>query len=216
MKAARDPHGEWLVTGPPSAQQTIVLAHGAGQGMDSPFMNHIAEGLGKLGHRVVRFEFPYMQRRRAEGRRFAPDRMPRLIQAWQDVVAEIGSDRLIIGGKSMGGRIASHLVLKRPTSGLVCLGYPFHPPGKPDQLRVENLLGLRTPTLILQGERDAFGHVGEVASYGLPSAIDIQWLPDGDHSFVPRKRSGLTREQNWDAAVEHLARFVRRVNSPSL
>ena len=153
---------ERIVNGPEQAQVTIVLAHGAGAGMDTGFMNAFAEGLADGGCRVVRFEFPYMAERRQTGKRRPPDREPILRQTWLDMIASVEAQTLFIGGKSMGGRIASLLADAAGVAGLICLGYPFHPTGKPDQLRVEHLQAIKTPTLILQGERDPFGNAEEV------------------------------------------------------
>lgn len=184
--------------------------------MDSPFMAAIAGGLAERGWRVARFEFPYMQRMRLTGRRQAPDRLPRLQAALRDAVAELtGSGPLLIGGKSMGGRVASLLVDELAASagvrGCLCLGYPFHPPGRPEHLRTEHLERLRTPTLILQGERDSFGRRGEVEGYGLSPAVELAWIPSGDHSFRPTRASGLTESGNWATAVQLADGFVRRV-----
>jgi len=124
--------GDLLIDGPKNATATVVLAHGAGAMMDSPFMNTIAEGLAKTGIRVVRFEFPYMRARREGGRRGAPDREAVLLDAWREMASRLGGGgRLVIGGKSMGGRIASMVADELGARGLVCLGYPFHPPGRP-------------------------------------------------------------------------------------
>src|SRR5262249_14034625 len=118
---------------------------------------------------------------------------------------------LVIGGKSMGGRIASMIAEEAGVAGLVCLGYPFHPVGKPKQLRVEHLKTLRTPTLIVQGTRDPFGTRDEVATYPLPACIAIHWMEDGNQDLTPRKASGRTQEQNWNEAIKAVAEFVRRV-----
>jgi predicted alpha/beta-hydrolase family hydrolase len=201
---------ERILDGPPSAEHTVVLAHGAGAAMDSPFMNTVASGLAGRGIRVVRFEFPYMQRRRATGTRPGPDRPAVLEARWEEVVCDLGSpERLVIGGKSLGGRVASMVADRLGVRGLVCLGYPFHPPGKPERLRTAHLEGLRTPALVVQGTRDPFGHREEVAGYALSESIRIAWLEDGDHSFKPRKRSGRTLEQNLDEAVGAVAAFVQ-------
>ncbi|HXZ88994.1 MAG TPA: alpha/beta fold hydrolase, partial [Candidatus Binataceae bacterium] len=144
-----------LIDGPREAAHTIVLAHGAGAAMDSPFMDTVAEGLARNGIRVVRFEFPYMKARREGGKRGAPDREAVLIEAWRDAIARLGGGaRLVIGGKSLGGRIASMVADEAGARGLVCLGYPFHPPGQPARSRVKHLEALRTPALIVQGTRD--------------------------------------------------------------
>jgi predicted alpha/beta-hydrolase family hydrolase len=189
---------------------TLVLAHGAGAPMDSPFMDTIADGLGKGGIHVVRFEFPYMARRRKEGRGGAPDREPALLARWRDVVATLGGGSgLFIGGKSLGGRMASLVADELGVRGLVCLGYPFHPPGKPERTRTTHLGAIRTPTLIVQGERDPFGTVDEVADYTLSPAIRLAWLTDGDHSFVPRKKAGVTEADNLAQAVALVRDFLR-------
>jgi predicted alpha/beta-hydrolase family hydrolase len=160
----------------------------------------------------VRFEFPYMASRRLSGKKKPPDREPVLRETWLKVVKMLGSKRLVIGGKSMGGRIASLVADEAEVAGLVCLGYPFHPVGKPDRLRVEHLRTIKAPTLILQGERDTFGTREEVAGYNLSPAIRVSWVKDGDHCFKPRKMSGLTEQQNWEAAVGEIAVFLISVS----
>lgn len=197
-----------LVDGPKDAGQTIALAHGAGAGMDTPVMNVFAKGLAHAGFRIVRFEFPYMASYRATGKRGPPDREPVLRETWLRVVEKLGRQHLVIGGKSMGGRIASLVADEAGIEGLVCLGYPFHPVGKPDRLRVEHLRALMTPTLILQGERDPFGDREDVAGYTLSPAIQIRWIPDGDHDLKPRKASGRTAPQNWDMAIREIVAFL--------
>jgi len=189
----------------------LVLAHGAGAPMDSDFMNAMAEGLSRGGVRVVRFEFDYMAKRRLDGRRRGPDRAPKLIARFEEVIRELGdASSLVIGGKSMGGRIASMIADTAEVAGCLCLGYPFHPPGKPDRLRTVHLETLRTPTLIVQGTRDAFGSQAEVDAYPLSDSIELAWVEDGDHSFKPRKKSGRTFEQNLDAAIDLSLEFIRR------
>jgi predicted alpha/beta-hydrolase family hydrolase len=197
-----------LFDGPTDAPTTIALAHGAGAPVDSPFMEFFAKELGKRGFRVARFEFPYMASKRATGKGGPPDREPVLRATCLRVIELLGKERLVIGGKSMGGRIASLLADEAGVAGLICLGYPFHPVGKPDQLRVEHLHTVKTPTLILQGERDPFGGREEVAEYKLSAAVQVSWLVDGDHGFKPRKSSGKTEEQNWNAALHAIATFL--------
>ncbi|MBW8876611.1 MAG: alpha/beta fold hydrolase [Acidobacteria bacterium] len=199
------PH--FLLDGPKGP--TIVLAHGAGAPMDSPFMEVVAAGLAEGGLRVVRFELPYMRRRRESGEKRPPDREPVLREAWLEAIAALGGgEQLVIGGKSLGGRMASLVADEAGARGLVCLGYPFHPPGQPDRLRTKHLQDLRTPALFVQGTRDALGSRDEVAGYGLSPAIRIEWLEDGDHSFKPRVSSGRTEAQNLAAAVAAVLRFV--------
>ena len=197
-----------LLNGPRDARWTIALAHGAGAAMDSPFMTAFAEALAGCEFQLARFEFPYMVDRRQTGKKRPPNREPVLRESWLKVIETLGRDHLVIGGKSMGGRIASLVADEAGVAGLVCLGYPFHPVGKPDRLRIDHLKTLQTQTLILQGERDPFGKKDEVAQYKLSSTIRIQWLADGDHSLKPRKVSGRTEQQNWDEAVAAIARFV--------
>jgi len=197
-----------LIFDGPADGPAIVLAHGAGAPMDSPFMNAMAAGLAAAGLRVARFEFPYMHRRRA-GERRPPDREPVLRQTWKQVIAALGGgERLVIGGKSMGGRMASLVADEEGVRGLVCLGYPFHPPDQPERLRTAHLKDLRTPALIVQGTRDTFGGRDEVAGYGLAPSIRVVWMEDGDHSFKPRVSSGRTEKGNLEAAVGEVAGFV--------
>lgn len=173
-----------------------------------------AEGLAERGFRVARFEFPYMAERRETGKKKPPNRAPVLLETWNAVIEELGGPaKVVIGGKSMGGRIASMIAAEKeqagtPVKGLVCLGYPFHPPGKPEKTRTEHLETLATPALFLQGERDTLGNAEDVAAYTLADAIDIHWLGDGDHGFKPRKKSGRTEVQNWDEAIDAFARYV--------
>jgi predicted alpha/beta-hydrolase family hydrolase len=197
------------INGPASSKLRLILAHGAGSGMDSGFMKSFAEGLGERGVYTVRFEFPYMVRRR-KGTRSPPDRPAVLMQSWKDVVAEVGSPlRTCIGGKSMGGRIASMVADELKVAGLVCLGYPFHPPGQPEKLRTEHLAHLRTPTLIVQGSRDTFGSAAEIETYELSKAIRVLSLEDGDHSLIPRRASGHTAASHFASALDAVEKFVR-------
>lgn len=197
----------FLTDGPPTAARTLILAHGAGGAMDTPWMTNMARAIAAKHIRVLRFEFPYMAARREGKKSGAPDREPVLLEAWRKVVAESGSD-VFIGGKSMGGRMASMVADELSVRGLVCLGYPFHPPGAPEKLRTKHLTALKTPTLIIQGERDPFGTRDDVAAYTLSKSIRIEWLEDGDHSFKPRKSSGFTEAAHLQKAAEAVAEFV--------
>ncbi|WP_064602171.1 alpha/beta fold hydrolase [Photobacterium sp. J15] len=215
---------EYLIDGPDSkdAVATFLFAHGAGAGMDHEFMTAIAKGLAGHGIRVIRFDFPYMVKRREDGKKRPPDRQPKLLLDFQhhiDAFADEG--KLVIGGKSMGGRMASLMVsdiaaespdvenCHEKVSGVACLGFPFHPPGKPDNFRGGHLQDTTLPTLILQGERDTFGTRAEVEGWQFANSVRIKYLPDGDHGFKPRKASGLTEQQNREQAVELLAAFIR-------
>jgi hypothetical protein len=177
--------------------------------MDSPFMTKIATRIAAAGVRVVRFEFPYMEARRRGGRGGPPDPEPVLRRCWLDVIAQLGGGaRLVIGGKSLGGRIASLIADEAGARGLVCLGYPFHPPGQPERLRTAHLQDLRTPALLVQGTRDSFGSRAEVRSYQLSSRIRLAWIEDGDHSFKPPARSRRSEEETLDEAVALVAAFL--------
>lgn len=199
-----DPTPELLFDGPDDGPP-IALAHGAGVGPQHIAMVTLARELASHGLRVVRFAFPYM----AAGRT-APDREPVLVETWRAVIAALGDPaRLAIAGRSMGGRIASMVADDCSVRALVCFAYPFHPPGKPERLRTGHLGDLRTPTLIVQGERDPFGHREEVPGFGLPERIRIAWITDGDHGYMPRKRSGVTIEENIAAAAGEAAAFLQ-------
>ncbi len=211
---------DYLLNGAAGSAITVILAHGAGAPMDSPFMTTIADLLAARGMAVVRFEFPYMAGRRSDDKKRPPDRAPVLLDAWRHHIQHwrdrSPSTRLMIGGKSMGGRIASMVADEMSVDGLVCLGYPFHPPGKPDKLRTDHLQNLKTPTLIVQGDRDPFGTRAEVLQYDLSSAITVQWIDDGDHDLSPRKMidrkiTGRTKQDAWQTAADAVAAFAKRL-----
>jgi uncharacterized protein len=202
-----------LFTGPDDARLTLMLAHGAGAPMDSGWMNAMAERLAGHGIRVARFEFGYMAARRS-GQRKPPPRAETLLGEYRDAVEALGPTKnLFIGGKSLGGRVASMvadgLFAQGEIAGLVCLGYPFHPPAKPGQLRTAHLKHLSVPALICQGTRDPFGTREEVSAYELSPRIGIDWLEDGDHDFKPRKP--LTLDGNLDAAAAAVAGWMRKI-----
>jgi predicted alpha/beta-hydrolase family hydrolase len=177
--------------------------------MDSPFMATMARGLAGDKLRVARFEFPYMRARRQHHARSAPDREPVLLETWRQVIEALGGGaNLAIGGKSLGGRIASMVADEARVRALVCLGYPFHPPGRAPGARVRHLKSLRTPALIVQGTRDSFGSRDEVEHYELSPVIRIAWIDDGDHSFKPRARSGRSEQQNLTASIDFVRDFL--------
>ena len=205
-----------ISSGPVHAAGSLLLAHGAGVDSQSPFMQTMADGLVQLNWRVHRFDFPYMARRRLTGQKTLPDRPDVLLKAFKEAVDQVDQGRpLVIGGKLMGGRIASLLLDEQHASSTVaagvCLGYPFHPLGKPAQLRTQHLIDLRAPCLIVQGERDAMGSQDEVEGYSLSSSVTLQWIPDGDHSFSPRKRSGRTDQENMSLAIQRVHSFLASV-----
>jgi predicted alpha/beta-hydrolase family hydrolase len=201
---------------------TLMLGHGAGAAMDSAGMNDAARVIASRGIRVARFEFAYMAGRRV-GVRKPPPRAETLIGEYRDALAQVAPDEpenapVFIGGRSMGGRVASMLADEAfaagTARGLVCLGYPFHPPGKPDQLRTAHLENLECPTLIVQGTRDEFGTRDEVAAYPLSPRISVFWLEDGDHGLRPRKTiSGFTYAQHLETMADAVATFVAERSS---
>jgi predicted alpha/beta-hydrolase family hydrolase len=202
----------FLTDGPETAKATLLLAHGAGAPMDAAAMNAIARALAAVGLRVARFEFGYMASRRTAAGRKPPPRAEKLMGEYLAAVDALASKGpLVIGGKSMGGRVASlvadELFARGRIKGLLCVGYPFHPVGKPDQLRTAHLAELKTPALIAQGTRDPFGSREEVATYALSKRIELLWLEDGDHDLRPRKAvSGFS-------AADHLATVGKAVSA---
>ncbi|QCI13703.1 alpha/beta hydrolase [Pseudomonas putida] len=189
----------------------LILAHGAGAPMDSGFMEDMAQRLAHQGVAVVRFEFPYMAERRVGGGKRPPNPQKVLLEHWREVYRQVRplvAGRLAIGGKSMGGRMASLLADELGVDALVCLGYPFYAVGKPEKPRVEHLAALRTPTLIVQGERDALGNREAVEGYALSPAIEVSWLAAADHDLKPLKASGFSHEQHLQAAAERVASFL--------
>ena len=234
-----------LMVDNPEGQATLIFAHGAGAGMDHAWMETMTKLMAQKGYRVVRFEFPYMAKKRVTGKAGGPNPMPTLLSTYAGVVEaeqkRAKNNKLFVSGKSMGGRVASMLAAAQATgdskegcleksaagkkkkakvpeiedsvnlniAGVCCLGYPFHPPGKPDTLRTAHLENMATPTLILQGTRDTFGTTEDVKSYQLSERVRVHWLEDGDHSLQPRKKSGRTLEQNMAEAATEMDKFMR-------
>jgi predicted alpha/beta-hydrolase family hydrolase len=203
--------------GPPQAATHIVLAHGAGAPLTSPFLHTFARLLTERGLRVTRFNFAYMAARQSGGKRRPPPKAELLVPEYVQIVEQLtdakpAAQKLVIGGKSMGGRVASivadDLGARGRIAGLVCLGYPFHPTAKPEQLRIAHLATLATPALVVQGERDPFGNRAEVEAMRLSPAIRFCWIGDGDHDFGPRGGSGLTRKGNLATAAQAVAEFA--------
>ncbi len=210
----------FLFDGPEDARVTLLLAHGAGAPMDSASMTATAKALADAGFRVARFEFAYMAARRTEAGRKPPPRADKVIPEFIAAVDDLGPTNgpLIIGGKSMGGRVASMvadpLFAAKRIAGLLCLGYPFHPPAKPDQLRTKHLLDLKTPALIFQGTRDEFGSPEEIGGYALSSNIAVKFLEDGDHDLKPRKSvSGFTAADHLKTMADEVGAWTRRITS---
>jgi predicted alpha/beta-hydrolase family hydrolase len=208
---------EFLTIGADRARTHLLLAHGAGAPMTSDFLGSFAGALvaADADIQVSRFEFSYMATRRAGGARRPPPKMNVLVQEYQRACAALPlrpGQALFIGGKSMGGRVASlvadDLFGRVAISGLVCLGYPFHPAGHPERVRTAHLERLRCPTLIVQGTRDALGSQADVAGYALSEAIQLAWLLDGDHDFKPRRSSGFTQGGHISQAAQAVAQFI--------
>lgn len=204
----------FLMDGDLPDRPTVLLAHGAGAAMDSGFMTSIAAGMADCGLRVARFEFAYMAGRRTGGSKRPPPKVERLQEEFLATVDALTvTGPLIIGGKSMGGRVASlvadDLFRVGRIAGLLCLGYPFHPTGKPQTLRTTHLEDIRTPTLICRGTRDAFGTRAEVEGYGLSEHIDFFWLEDGDHDLKPRKSvTGTTQDAYLQTTARACADWI--------
>ncbi len=199
----------------------VILAHGAGAPMTSPFLEQVAALLANRGIAVTRFEFAYMAARRTGGKRRPAPKAETLVPEYAAVVAAIGerdgaqAAPLLVGGKSMGGRVASLAAEELYRGGLIAgvyaLGYPFHPPGMPEKLRTAHLEALSAPMLIVQGERDPFGSREEVEVLRLSPSVSLVWAPDGDHDLGPRGGKGFTRRGNLEAAADALAAFAGRL-----
>lgn len=203
---------EWLCNLPSGpAQAYLILAHGAGAPMDSAFMQTMAELLAARGVALLRFEFPYMAQRRSGGGKRPPNPQAQLLDAWRAVYQQVRqhvTGPVAIGGKSMGGRMASLLADELAADALICLGYPFYAAGKPQKPRVAHLAELKTRSLIVQGERDALGNRPTVAGYQLSAAIELLWLPAADHDLKPLKSSGFTHEQHLGKAADAIAALL--------
>ena len=201
-----------LREGAVDAPVRILLAHGAGAGMDHAFLAELSRLLAGPDVEVVRFNFPYMSKRAQDGKRRPPDRAPVLLDHWRQMVREFAHPSLFLAGKSMGGRMAAELYGQggdeMNAAGLLILGYPFHPPAKPDSWRGEVLKQIKTPTLLLQGERDTFGTCAELADFPFSPHVSVHWLTDGDHGFKPRKASGVSEQENLQQAADHIRCFI--------
>ena len=199
-----------------SGAPLLIFAHGAGAPMDSGFMQAMTALLVALGLGVVRFEFGYMAARRVSEKCPPPPKMPVLEAEYRCIIAGVAQRypqaKLFIGGKSMGGRVASLVAdaewAAGRIAGCICVGYPFHPAKQPDKLRTTHLADVRCPTLIVQGERDRLGDRNDVDGYRLSQAIEIDWIGDGDHDLRPRKSSGLTPDGNLSHAADAIAAFA--------
>lgn len=209
---------EFMVNSPAGNPKGIFLmAHGAGRGMANPFMETIATGLVASGVRVVRFHFPYMERMVRTGKKISPDGGGVLRRTFNEVIAHCiemehcPAANLIIGGKSTGARIASMVADENKVAGVICFGYPFHPPRKPNLWRMDHLEVIDAPTLICQGERDPFGSRQEVTARVFSPSVAFKWLEDGDHNFCPPGTPAPGAEVNMQAAIAACNAFIDRV-----
>lgn len=199
----------------------LVLAHGAGAPADSAFMDRLASSLSSEGVTTLRFEFPYMEKRRQDGRKRLPDRQPVLLERFRQAIVDIGQEsaegrRIFIGGKSMGGRMASLVIaqagLHPDVYGAVCFGYPFHPPGKPDRWRTAHFDDLQRPLRIIQGTRDPFGRKAEVEEQGVDTLanVSLAWLEGGDHDYRPLARQPESHDEMIQQAARLASDFMYR------
>ena len=209
MSRVATPHGDVTVAfDGPERGPLVVLAHGAGSDLTHPFMAKVARGLGKRGLYICRFNFPY-----TEAGKKAPDRAPVLEDAYLGVIDAVRGKRrrFYIGGKSMGGRIAAQVAPKvTGLSGLVFLGYPLHPPGRPDRLRDAPLREAGVPMLFVEGTRDPFcplDTLGSIRSEIVGTELCV--IEDGDHSFNVRRASGRTTEDALGELIDAVARWVK-------
>ncbi|TYK65543.1 hypothetical protein CWS31_010565 [Colwellia echini] len=224
-----------------NAKAQVIFAHGAGANMNHEFMNEMSALFNNLGINVLRFNFPFMDKRALTGKRYPPDRMPKLLACYKAVIHYLNAENtkqtqqglskhlpLFIGGKSMGSRVAATLVAKKGNviepddltdnelnsiSGVFCFGYPFHPTKKPDKLRLEPLQSSAKPILIVQGERDTLGDKAEIIDYQLPEHCQCVFLDDGDHSLKPRVKSGFTYAEHMKGAAKEVTAFIEHLTS---
>lgn len=193
---------------------TLLLAHGSSAAMDHPLMTAFAEAVAAAGVSVVRFEFRYRAAVRSGAARRPPPPVGTLVPEFADALAAVLADTdgaVLIGGKSMGGRVAAMLAgepLDPRVRGVVCWGYPFHKPGQPDRTRLTPLAAARLPVLILQGTRDEYGGPADVAGYDLPPSVRVAWFEDGDHHLAPRKASGVTVAEHLSRAADLVSAFA--------
>ncbi|MFB0980245.1 MAG: alpha/beta hydrolase [Alteromonadaceae bacterium] len=189
----------------------VIFAHGAGADKSHEFMENVSMALNDQDINVLRFNFPYMDIRLAEGNRRPPDRMPKLLKCFETVIDELDTTLpIFLAGKSMGGRVAATLARDKALNvlGVMCLGYPFHPQNKPEKLRLAPLQDTQKPMLILQGTRDAFGNEEEISSYEFSAQCHCIFFADGDHNLKPRVKSGFTHIEHVQEAVNEMVRFI--------
>lgn len=197
----------------------VILGHGAGNDMTNPFLSAVHAGLAERGYTAVKFNFPYKERR---GK--APDPAPVLERCWRHVIdavradEEIGARHIVIGGKSMGGRMASHVAAQgADVAGLVFLGYPLHPPGKTDKLRTAHLGQIAVPMLFFAGTRDPLCNLDLLRTTidGLKAPITLKVIEGGDHSFKVLKSMKRADDDVWREIVDDTAAWLKKIEGPS-
>ena len=203
---------EFITEGKESSPDTIILAHSSGEPMNSEFMNYFSKHLSELGFFCIRFQFPYMTKQIIEGRKKPPDKIDSLIKSWCIAINHINKNNIIIGGKSMGGRIATLIANKVNPKGIVVLGYPFFNPKGKTKNRTEHLKNINIPTLICQGENDTLGKRPQVEKLHLSKKINLHWIESANHSLIPLKRTGKTRNQSWDECIIAINKFIKNLN----
>lgn len=207
------------------AKALVIFAHGAGADMEHEYIEALVRLMNAKKLSVLRFNFPFMDKRKLDGKRRPPDRMPALIACYQSVLSSISVDSnahlpIYIGGKSMGGRVAAMLscdkvlMFNEKINGVICLGYPFHPVKKPEKLRLAPLQETHLPVLILQGQRDALGSEEEINSYEVSSRCQLHYFHDGDHDLKPRIKSGYNLKQHQNSAINKMSEFIDEINNP--
>lgn len=195
-----------------SERDALILAHGAGNDMNNSFLSHVHESMAEQGLLSVKFNFPYKE----QGRK-VPDRAPALENTWRAVIQSLRQDpalrpkRLFLSGKSMGGRMASHLAAQGEAfAGLIFLGYPLHPSNNRKRLRTEHLPRIRCPMLFIEGTRDPLCDLtllDRVLSQ-LDAPISLHTIEGGDHSFKVLKKLGRTQESVWEEIIETMSTWM--------
>jgi len=207
------------------AKALVIFAHGAGADMEHEYIETLVRLMNEQKLNVLRFNFPFMDKRKLDGKRRPPDRMPALVTCYQAILANIhihlNTDLPVyIAGKSMGSRVAvtlagdKALMLTHKVRGVICLGYPFHPVKKPEKLRLAPLQETQLPVLILQGQRDALGSEDEIESYEISSRCQLHYFSDGDHNLKPRVKSGYNLKQHQNSAINKMSEFIDEINNP--
>lgn len=205
----------WLI--PEHYQTALIIAHGAGNGMNSPFISYLHERIAEQNILTVKFNFPYMEL----GRK-APDRAPVLEATWHKIIAAVvekthlSQQQIFLSGKSMGGRYASMIAAQQNYAGVILYGYPLHAPGRTDKLRAEHLGSIQCPMLFFQGTRDSLCQLDKLKSYlaELTPSPNLHIIEGGDHSFKTLKKQNRTEESVWAEIAETSAGWIHNISNP--